>query len=286
MRLPRGTHACVRCAAHTPSLEQFLLLTLGERALRVVPTAVEQFAPYRSPGQSERARGAGGACDGEHCGDRQHLTRAKGCTSDEERRDEKAANGPPRRKAWKRHLIKPATPLGQHEEPGECDPGNKAESTEEDRERQVGFDAQHPTWHEANSKPGCCPSKSHPDCTANASQQTPHDLLRPSAPRLLNRCLKSNAKPFVLQSNKAGRQDSSARIARTMMKTPKEECEELLSSAMPFAELMLSQHREFYPFGQAMAADGQIMALGADTGDDHPASREMIALLEKGLQEG
>jgi hypothetical protein len=36
-----------------------------------------------------------------------------------------------------------------------------------------------------------------------------------------------------------------------MSKTPKEECEELLSSAMPFAERMLSRHREFYPYGNA-----------------------------------
>jgi hypothetical protein len=70
------------------------------------------------------------------------------------------------------------------------------------------------------------------------------------------------------------------------MKTPKEECEELMSSALPFAKQMLSQHREFYPFGGAMAADGKIIAVGGDTASEHPASQEVIALLEKGFQDG
>jgi len=43
----------------------------------------------------------------------------------------------------------------------------------------------------------------------------------------------------------------------TPMKTPKEECEELMGSVVPFAEQMLSQHREFYPFGRALAPDWQ-----------------------------
>lgn len=70
------------------------------------------------------------------------------------------------------------------------------------------------------------------------------------------------------------------------MKTPKEDCEELMSSVVPFAQQMLSQHREFYPFGGAMRSDGQIVAVGGDAGSEHPASQDVIALLEQGLQEG
>jgi hypothetical protein len=46
------------------------------------------------------------------------------------------------------------------------------------------------------------------------------------------------------------------------MKNPKEECEELLNSAMPFAELMLKQHGEFYRFGKAMTPNGKSVAVG------------------------
>ena len=72
----------------------------------------------------------------------------------------------------------------------------------------------------------------------------------------------------------------------TAMKTPKEECEELMGSVVPFAEQMLFQHREFYPFGGAMAPDGTIIAVGGDTGNEHPASQDVITILEKGFQEG
>ena len=38
--------------------KQFPLLMVGEFGLGGIPTAVGQFSPYRSPGQSERTRGA------------------------------------------------------------------------------------------------------------------------------------------------------------------------------------------------------------------------------------
>src|ERR671927_617222 len=106
---------------------------LGEFGLGGLPTAVGQFSPYRSPGHSERTSRADGASKGERGGDGQHLSPAKGRASDEEGREQKAAHGPPPRKARKRHLIKPATALGQREEPGERDPGNEAEYTEDER---------------------------------------------------------------------------------------------------------------------------------------------------------
>src|SRR5882762_7534012 len=160
--------------------KQFPLLIVGEFGLGGIPTAVGQFSPYRSPGQSERTRGGNGGSKGERGADRKHLTPAKRCAPDEEGREQNAAYGAPPRNARKRQLIEPATTLGQHEEPGECDPGNEAECTKEEREREVGVDAEHPTRHEAHSEPCCCPREAHPECTANASQPLPHDRLRSS----------------------------------------------------------------------------------------------------------
>src|SRR5207247_8810693 len=125
--------------------KQFPLLIVGECGLGGIPTAVGQFSPYRSPGQSERTRGGNGRSKGERGADRQHLTPAKGCAPDEEGREQNAAYGAPPRKARKRQLIEPATAPGQHEEPGECDPGHEAESTKAERKQQVGIYVAHQT---------------------------------------------------------------------------------------------------------------------------------------------
>src|SRR5438477_11512366 len=146
-----------------------------------IPTAVGQLSPYGSADQDERTRGGNGGSKGERGADCQHLTPAKRCAPDEEGREENAADGAPSRNARQRQLIEPATALGQHEEPGECDPGREAECTEEEREREVGRDAEHAPWHEAHSEPCCCPREAHPECTANAAQPLPHDRLRPRA---------------------------------------------------------------------------------------------------------
>ena len=69
------------------------------------------------------------------------------------------------------------------------------------------------------------------------------------------------------------------------VKTAKEECEDLMNAVVPFARQMLTQHREFYPFGGAIAADGKIVAVGGHTGDEHPAAKDVIALLENGFKE-
>jgi hypothetical protein len=183
-----------------PASKQFPLLIVGEFGLGGIPTAVGQFSPYRSPGQSERTRGGNGGSKGERGADRQHLTPAKRCAPDEEGREQNAAYGAPPRNARKRQLIEPATALGQHEEPGECDPGNEAECTKEEREREVGIDAEHPTRHGAHSEPCCCPREAHPECTANASQPLPHDRLRPRAAHLGSLCAQWIAKCFVMKS--------------------------------------------------------------------------------------
>lgn len=69
------------------------------------------------------------------------------------------------------------------------------------------------------------------------------------------------------------------------MKSPQEECEDLMNSVLPFAKLMLRKEREFFPYGGAMTPDGQMIDVGADTGDEHPASKEVLAVLEKGFQD-
>jgi hypothetical protein len=70
------------------------------------------------------------------------------------------------------------------------------------------------------------------------------------------------------------------------MKGPKEECEDLMNSVLPFAQQMLTQYREFHPFGGAMALDGEIVSVGADSGDEHPAAQELISVLEEGFRDG
>jgi hypothetical protein len=70
------------------------------------------------------------------------------------------------------------------------------------------------------------------------------------------------------------------------MKTPKEECEELMNAVLPFAQRMLSRYRGFFPFGGAMGLDGKIIAVAGGTGSEHPASQEVTAVLEEGFREG
>jgi hypothetical protein len=61
--------------------------------------------------------------------------------------------------------------------------------------------------------------------------------------------------------------------------------DELLNALLPFAQEMLAKHGEFYPFAGSMSADGEIAHVGAHTGDEHPSSQDVIALLTAGLTE-
>src|SRR5690348_3764829 len=107
--------------------KQFLLLMVGELDLGGIPTPVGQFLPYRSPSYSERASGADPASQRQRGGERQHISPAKGRGLGEDGREQNAAHRTPPCKARKRHLIEPATPLGQCEDPGEEHSGNEAE---------------------------------------------------------------------------------------------------------------------------------------------------------------
>jgi hypothetical protein len=62
----------------------------------------------------------------------------------------------------------------------------------------------------------------------------------------------------------------------------KEECEKLMSSLLPFAKKMLSEYREFYPYGGFMRPLGEIVHVGGKIeGTDHPKSADLINLLRE-----
>lgn len=48
--------------------------------------------------------------------------------------------------------------------------------------------------------------------------------------------------------------------------TPKNDCEKLMTSMLPFAQKMLRQHGEFFPYGGALDEHGAVVAVGATDG--------------------
>ena len=61
--------------------------------------------------------------------------------------------------------------------------------------------------------------------------------------------------------------------------TPKAQVELLMNEGVPFAERMLSEHGEFYPFGVVMTAEATIVHVGAKDGREHPPSQAVLDLL-------
>jgi hypothetical protein len=53
----------------------------------------------------------------------------------------------------------------------------------------------------------------------------------------------------------------------------------LLNDLLPFAECMLSEHGEFYPFGGSITSDGRHISVGAKGSSDHPKSQELIEIM-------
>lgn len=60
----------------------------------------------------------------------------------------------------------------------------------------------------------------------------------------------------------------------------KQDFERLLKATLPFAEHMLTNHGEFYPYGATMERTGKITSVGGYTGNEHPNSTEVIDLLK------
>jgi hypothetical protein len=53
----------------------------------------------------------------------------------------------------------------------------------------------------------------------------------------------------------------------------------LLNDLLPFAERMLREHGEFYPFGGSITPDGRHISVGAKGSSDHPPSQELIDIM-------
>jgi hypothetical protein len=68
------------------------------------------------------------------------------------------------------------------------------------------------------------------------------------------------------------------------MAEPREEIEQLLNYLLPFAERMLSSHREFYPYAATMDAGGDVQAVSAAAGEQ-PDVGELLLALHSELRE-
>ncbi len=66
----------------------------------------------------------------------------------------------------------------------------------------------------------------------------------------------------------------------------KSEVETLLNQGLPFAEQLLDEKGQFFPFAFALDSDGDPIAVGADPGDEDVQPAELLAFLEMSLRQG
>lgn len=59
---------------------------------------------------------------------------------------------------------------------------------------------------------------------------------------------------------------------------------ELVDHFMSFGMSMLERHGEFFPYGAALTADGQMVMVATDLEVDHPSSNEVIDSLRKAFK--
>ncbi|HHP0460851.1 MULTISPECIES: hypothetical protein [Vibrio harveyi group] len=59
----------------------------------------------------------------------------------------------------------------------------------------------------------------------------------------------------------------------------KEDALHLFDSVLPFAEKMLAEYGEFYPYGAAMTLTGDVVDVSVFEGNEYPPSSEIIDLL-------
>lgn len=69
-------------------------------------------------------------------------------------------------------------------------------------------------------------------------------------------------------------------------KAQKKECERLLNGILPVAEEMLLDRRELQPFAIALTSEGRVIATSRYTDGSRPRPGNVVAVLEKGLQQG
>lgn len=63
--------------------------------------------------------------------------------------------------------------------------------------------------------------------------------------------------------------------------TPKEQCEVLLGTLLPFTEDQIKKHREFHPLAAVMLMDGSIEMTGSYDGNEHPRSEDVLQTLKQ-----
>ena len=68
--------------------------------------------------------------------------------------------------------------------------------------------------------------------------------------------------------------------------TPKEQVEDLMNEGMSFAERMLRDPGEFFPFGVVRKSDDSIQYVDASDGREAPPSKDLIDLLNQGFRRG
>ena len=60
-----------------------------------------------------------------------------------------------------------------------------------------------------------------------------------------------------------------------------EEAVQLIDELLPFAEKMLEENREFFPFGAHITTEGETVWDGAANGEERPRSQDLISLLQE-----
>jgi hypothetical protein len=68
------------------------------------------------------------------------------------------------------------------------------------------------------------------------------------------------------------------------MADPKADSESLLNAALPFAQKMLKEHGEFYPYAITLRDDGTTAMVAGYDGREKPPSLEIIDILKKSLR--
>ena len=67
------------------------------------------------------------------------------------------------------------------------------------------------------------------------------------------------------------------------MADAKSDVENLMNDMLPFAEQLLSEHGEFFPYGAALDPEGEVVSIAGYTGSEQPPSQELIDLLREGF---
>lgn len=68
------------------------------------------------------------------------------------------------------------------------------------------------------------------------------------------------------------------------MNSAKDDVEALMAALMPFAERMLTERGEFYPFAGGMKPNGEIVNVAGYDGREKPPSQDIINILKANLR--